>query len=197
MGGPFAAGQLHASEHCPERGIFRAARVDAERNRLCGAGQVADAHLMPVRAVRRVFNAKVGFPAAQAEPHGRDRAADVGGGPVRIAAVRHHRAQPLHECVLVFHGGFQPVLAVKVHDDTTLVKPPLTRKFRPDRERKILLVALHLQDGRAVIAEAIISPLPQVGMGLRDDFYPVRGDDARFGLPRPAQGLRLPCSVHV
>ena len=197
MGGPFTAGQLHAGEHCPERGIFRATRINAERNRLSGMGQVADTHLMPVRAVRRVFNAKVGFPAAQAKPHERDRTANVGGGPVRIAAVRHHRAQPLHERVLVFHGGFQPVLAVKVYRNAALVEPPLACKFRPDRERKILLVALHLQDRCAVIAEAIISPLPQVGMGLRDDFYPVRGDDARFGLPRPAQGLRLPYSIHV
>ncbi len=35
VGGPFAAGQHHADEHRPKRGVFRAARVDAELLAFC------------------------------------------------------------------------------------------------------------------------------------------------------------------
>ena len=165
-------------EHRPEAGILRGAGINAEADLPGAFKQMADAHLLKMNAVLGALDAVVGFPAAEAVPHGFDGGGNVGGGPVGIAPVGHHAAQTLKFFVFILNGALQPVVAVQVHRHTALVKPVVAGgKIRFHYKGEEFLLRFHLQHRRIVVAEAVVGPLPQVRMGLSGH------GDLRFGHP--------------
>ena len=67
--------------------------------------------------------------------------------------------------VFIFHGSFQPVFGIQIHDDAALIEPVVAfGEIRLYDEREELLLCFHLQDRSIVIAEMVIGSLPQIGM---------------------------------
>ena len=102
---PPAFGKLHVGEYCPERGIFRAAGIDAETNFILCVKEMADAHLMKDTPVFRTFDAEVVFSAAQTVPHGLYSCGNFGGGPVGISSIRDDAAEMLKKLVFILDGS--------------------------------------------------------------------------------------------
>jgi hypothetical protein len=74
--------------------------------------------------------------------------------------------------VLILDRTFQPVLAVKIHNDPALVEPVVAPgEIRFDRKIEELFISPGLQNRRIVVSEMIIRPLPQVCMRLSSDPY--------------------------
>ena len=158
---PSAFGKFHVGEYCPERGIFRTAGIDAETDFIPGVKEMTDAHLMEDVPIFRAFDAEVVFSAAQTVPHGLYGCGNFGGGPVGISSIRDDAAEMLKKLVFILDGSLQPVFAVQVQHDAALIKAVLAfGKFGFYRKGKKLFFCGHLQDGRIVIAEMIIGPLP-------------------------------------
>ena len=119
---------------------------------------MADAHLTEHLSVGRALDTVVILAAGESIPHGFYISGNSRCGPVRVAIVRHYAAQMLKLVVLVFHRAFQPVLAVEIHHDATLVKTVMAAcKISLHHEAEILFAGLHLQYGRIVVLEVILS----------------------------------------
>ena len=144
MSQPFALRETQVRKGCLKRGILRGAGIDAEADLLSSLPHVADAHLLEVDAVIRAFDAVVGFPAAEAVPHGFDGRGNVRSGPVGIAVVCHHAAQALVFFIFIFDGSLQPVFRIQIQDDSALVETALAGKFGFHNEGKELLAGRHL-----------------------------------------------------
>ena len=82
---------------------------------------MADAHLAELLAIRGALDAVVILAARKTVPHGLHIGGDGRRGPVGVAVVSGYATQVLELLVLVFHRAFQPVLAVEIHHDATLV----------------------------------------------------------------------------
>ena len=183
---PCAFGDLHVGEDSSERGVLGRAGVDSETYLVRRGAHVADAHLTELDAVMGALDAEVVRSSREAVPHrlhvGRNRRRR----PVGVSVVRHDAAEVLEAVVLVLHGRFQPVLAVKIHDDAALVEAMMTLgEVRLYDEAKVLLPGAHLQDRRVVVAEMVVRALPEVG--ARSGFYRDRAvlDGKARGLARP------------
>ena len=174
-----------------EGGILRAARIDAEGDLARRGGHMADAHLAEADAVRRAFDAKIVLAAAEAVPHALDRGVDGRRRPVGVPAHSHDAAEVLELLVLIFDRGFKPVFAVDVQRDAALVKALLAFKPRPHGKGEKLLRRAHLQDGRAVVAEVVIRPLPQIGVRRRHDLDLVLADGIVLRRARPAHLFQI------
>jgi len=72
--------------------------------------------------------------------------------------------------VLVFHRALQPVLAVEIHHDATLVEAMMTLgEIGLHHEAEELLAGLHLQNRGVVVLEVIVRALPKVGLWCSGD----------------------------
>ena len=183
---PCTFGYLHIRKQRSKRRVLRRTSIDTETYLSISGAHVAYTHLAEMYAVRRTLDAIIVLPPREAVPHRFYVRRDSRCCPVRIAAVGDHRTEVLVLPVLVLHGRFEPVLAVKVHHNTALVKPMMAlREIGLGDERKEPLVRLHLQNRRIVIPEVVVRPLPEVGMRFGGD-----GNHAVFflyfcGLTRP------------
>ena len=189
VGLPHAIGDLHVGEDSSERGLFRRAGVDAE-GYLIGTGKhVADAHLAEVCPVGGAFDAVVVGPAGEAVPHGLDIGGDGRSGPVGPAVVGGDAAKVLELGVLIFHGAFEPVFAVKVQYDAALVEALMALcEVCLHNKAEVLLTGFHLQRGGIVVTEMIIGPLPEIR---------VRSGCDRNGAVLDFEGSRLPCPLEL
>src|SRR5699024_4637847 len=106
-----------------------------------------------------IFDAEIVLPAAEAEPHLPD-GRNVRRAPVGIAAVGDDRPQAADTPVFVLDRPLEPAVAAKIQRDARLIEAAAVVELRLHREGKELLTRLKLQDGRAVVAEVIVRPLP-------------------------------------
>lgn len=195
---PPAFGKFHVGEYCAERGIFRAAGIDAETNFILGVKEMTDAHLMKDIPIFRAFDAEVVFSAAQTVPHGLYGCGNFGGGPVGISSIRDNAAEMLKNLVFILDGSLQPVFAVQVQHDAALIKAMLAPgKISFYHEGKELFFCGHLQDRRIVIAEMIIGPLPQIRMRFRRYFDAILRDLTVPGFSCPFQIIDVKVHVHA
>ena len=79
---PLALCTFHVGKDRAERGILRAAGIDAEPNLPFGLVEVADPHLVEDRTILGAFDAEIILPAAEAIPHGFYADGDFRGCPV-------------------------------------------------------------------------------------------------------------------
>ena len=167
--------------------ILRAAGVDTKADFTIPLPHMAHPHLPEGDAIFRAFQTVVILSAAEAVPHGLYGGIQLRGSPVRVAQIGDHAAKMLEGFVFVFNGCLQPVFGVQIHDDSALVKAVLALKFGFHREGEEALPGCHLQNRGIVIAEAVIGPLPQIRVGLCENFDSVRGDGIILRLPGPFQ----------
>ena len=183
---PFAVRHFHIRENRAEGRVLRAAGVDAKGYFPRCFVQVTDAHLMERLAIFRVLDTEIIFSAAQAVPHGFYMGGDFRGRPVGIAVIRHHAAQVLEVLVFVFNRTFQPVFAVQIQHNPTLVKAVMAfGKFGFYQKGKEGFFRIHLQYGRIIIAEMVIGSLPQIRVRFRDDFDSILRDHTTLWFPGP------------
>ena len=106
--------------------------------------------------------------------------------PIRIAIIGHYASQMLELVVFILYAAFQPVVAVEVEYDTTLVKPMVTfGEVRFYDKTEILLLCLHLEYRGVVVSEMIIGALPKIGAWFCDYLYGVAFDGEHLRLSRP------------
>lgn len=139
-----------------------------------------NAHLAEVDAVFGAFHAEIALPAAEPVVHAALRGGYVGGCPVGIALMGDDTAQTLKVLVLVFDGGFQPVVTVLVDDHPALVEASLAVEGRLHDEREEGIADFRQQRMAVVIAKAVIGTLPEIGVRFGDDADFIRRD---VGLP--------------
>ena len=174
MGQPFAFGQFHVRKDCLEGRILRGTGIDAKADPAAALPHMADTQLRKMRTVRGTFDAVIILPAAETVPHRLDGRVDGGGCPVGITVVGHHTAQMLKVLVFVFDGALQPVVTVQIHDDAALIKAVVAfLKGSLHHEAEVFFLRFHLEHRGIVIAEMVVGPLPQIGMGPGDNFNPV------------------------
>ena len=100
--------------------------------------------------------------------------------------VRDYAAKVLELLVLIFDGALEPVLAVEIHYDTTLIEAVMAL---PEgclhNKAEELILRLHLQYRRVIIAEMVIRPLPEISVRRSRYRNPVTGDlkGSRFSCP--------------
>ena len=129
------------------------------------SGEHAYAHLREVHAIVGAFDAIIISTAGETVPHRLYVRRDCRSSPVRITVVGNYASKMLELFVLKLHGTFQPVLAVKIHHDSALVKAPMALgEICLHDEAEILLTRLHLKDWCIIITEMIICPLPEIRM---------------------------------
>lgn len=141
---PFAVRHFHVRENRTERRFLWAAGVDAKKYFPRRFAQMTDAHLMKRLAIFRALDTKIIFSAAQAIPHGFYMGRDFCGRPVGIAVIGHHTAQVLEVLIFVFNRSLQPVFAVQIQHNPTLVKAVMAlRKFSfYQKEKKVSSVSI-------------------------------------------------------
>jgi len=83
----------------------------------------------------------------------------------------------------------------KLNDNRIIVPFPPQSELS-EYEGEIRLPCLQLQNGRIVIAEVIIGPLPQVGVGLGDHIHPVLRHGILPGCARPLHFCRIDLHAH-
>ena len=120
---PLAGPQVEIAEQGSETGVLRRTGINAEADAPAALQQMADPHLGKVLPILGALDTIIVLPAAQTVPHGFYRRVDGRGGPVGIAMISHYAAQVLVSFVFIFHGGFEPVLAVQIERHATLVEP--------------------------------------------------------------------------
>ena len=162
---PRTFSNLHIGEEGGKGGFFGGACVNAEGYLVGCCRQVADAHLTEVDAVGGTFDAVVVLAPRETVPHGLDVGWDGGGSPVGITLVGDYAAEVLERFVLIFHGAFEPVLAVEIHNDAALVEAVVALgEVGLDDEAEEWLACGHLQHGGIVVLEMVVSALPEVGV---------------------------------
>ena len=153
---------------------------------------MADAHLAETDAVCGAFYAIIIGPAGEPVPHSLDIGRDGRRRPVGIAVVGSHAAKVLEFLVLEFHGTFEPIVAVQVHDNAALVEALMALgEIGLDDKTEILLLCLHLEYRRIVIPEMIVGPLPKIGVRSRGDGKGISADGICSRFPGPLKGRKI------
>ncbi len=185
-----------------EGGLGRAAGVQAKRRweaRLLGriefahllgglpqAMQVKNAHLAEIAAIGGGLDQEIGAPAAQSIPH-RGGRGDVGGGPIRITQVGHHAAKTGEFGGLEFNRGFEPVVRIDVDHQAALVELALVIKGHLVGEGEITGM-IQQQGVGVIVAEAVITALPEIGARVGGEGHRLGGNAVRFGGIKPTGG---------
>ena len=153
---------------------------------------MADAHLAELLTVGGALDAVVIFAAREAVPHGLHIGRNCRRGPVGVAIVGGYAAQMLKLLVFVFHRALQPVLAIEIYHDTTLVEAVMTlREVSLHHEAEKLLARLHLKHGGIVVLEVIVGALPEVGLRSGGDANGIILDFTCGRLPRPLEAVQI------
>lgn len=139
MGRPFAFAYFHFAEARPEGGSLRTAGVDAEAYPVGSVEHMTDAHLSEAYSVKGILYAEVILSAAETKPNAFYRGVNIHSGPVGITLVSDHTAETLEQLIFILNGGLEPVITVKIHDNTALVKTLLAFKFGLNGKGEILL----------------------------------------------------------
>ena len=105
---PLALRPFHVCKYGAERGILRAAGVQAKADGPFRFMQMTDAHLPENDAVIRTLDAEIIRSAAEAVPHGFDVGGNLRGGPVRVTVIGHNAAKMLKTLIFILDGAFQP-----------------------------------------------------------------------------------------
>lgn len=130
MGEPLAFRELHIRKGCRKRRVLGTARIDAKADRSVSVLHVTDAQLSKRLAVLGALDTVIVLMAAEAVPHRPNACIDLRRRPVGVTVVGDHTAEMAKPFVFVFDRSFEPVFAVKVHDDAALVKTVLAVKMR-------------------------------------------------------------------
>ena len=77
-------------------------------------------------------------------------------------------AQARHLLIFVFDGCFEPVFAVQVDDQATLVKLGTVVELRTGCEGEVF-VTFKQQGGGIVVSESVIAALPKICVGIGCD----------------------------
>lgn len=153
--------ELHICEDCCKGRVFRRTSIDAKSHSARTFMDMADAHLMPLLPILGTFHTIVIFAARKAIPHHFLTSRDSGCCPIAITMIGNYASQMLELIVLILYRCFQPILAVKIHHHTALVKACMaTTKIGSYHEREKLLFCLHLKDRGVIVAEMVVSALP-------------------------------------
>ena len=122
---------------------------------------MADAHLAECDSVCRALDAIIIGAAGETVPHGLHIRRNGSCRPIRVSVVGGYASKLLELLIFIFNLTFEPVVAVKIHHYTALVKTMMAlSEISLHDEAEILLSRLHLQHRSIVIAEMIICPLP-------------------------------------
>lgn len=178
---------LHIGENRLKRRLLGRAGIDAEAYLAAALMQVAYAHLGEMLPVLGTLNAIVILAARKSIPHGFNLCINGCRGPIGIPVVGNHASQMLELLILIFHAGFQPILAVKIERNAALVESVVAScEISLHNKAEELFFRLHLEHRGVVILEMIVGTLPQVGFGLGDHFDCIALDNAalRFAGPR-------------
>lgn len=167
---PFTCGNFHIGKGRFKGGILRTAGINAEGYGSTAIAHMAHTHLLKCDAIAGAFNAIIVLTAAESIPHRFYTCADFCRSPIGITVVCHNGTQMLKILVFVFNRAFDPVLAVKIHHNTALIKSVLAFKFCFHNEREVFLICFHLQHRGIVISEVVVCSLPQVCFGGCDNF---------------------------
>ena len=101
--------------------------------------------------------------------------------------VGDYTSKMLKLLVFIFDGTLEPVFAVQIQNDTTLIKAMVAlREIRLYHKRKKWFIRTHLQQRRVIVAEMVIGSLPQIGVRFCDDFDAILRDHATLWFPRPS-----------
>ena len=174
---PLAFGQLHIGESCSERRLLWTASIDSELYLVLCLVDMAHSHLAELLAVVGTFYAEVILSATQAIPHCLHRGRNFGSSPIGIAVVGNNTAQMLEVIILVFNRTFQPVLTVKIQHHAALVETMMAfSKVGLHNKLEESLSRGHLQHRSIVVAEMIVSALPEICAWSSSDTDSIVGD---------------------
>jgi len=153
---------------------------------------MTNAHLREVHAIVRAFYAIIISTTGETVPHRLHICRDCRSGPVGITVIGDNTSKMLELIVLEFNRTFQPVLAVKIHHDTALVKALMTLgKIGLHDETEILFTRLHLEYRCIVITEMIIRSLPEISMRCGGDGQCIAFHRKRRRLPGPLKVRKI------
>ena len=119
---PCAFCHLHIRKYSFKARLFRAAGIHTESDFSSAFPQMTDTHLAEALSVIRAFDAVIILSAAETIPHRFDACRDGGRCPVGVSVIGHHGAQVLEGFIFIFHRAFQPVLRIKIQNNTALIK---------------------------------------------------------------------------
>ena len=143
-------------------------------------------HLGKMNAVLRTLNAVVILSAAETVPHRFDVCTDSSRSPIRITVICHHAAEVLKLLIFILNRAFQPVFAVKIHDNAALVKAVVCAgKVRFHHKREEFFFRFHLENRGVVVPKMVIGPLPQIGSRFGGNLNTSIRDGMVLRLPRP------------
>ena len=151
---------------------------------------VANPHLRKMYAIVGILNAVVVDSAREAIPHRFDLCRNSRGCPIGIAIVGNHATQMLKCFVFVLHTAFQPVFAIKIHYNATLVEAVVAvGEIRFYHETEIFFLSFHLPNRCIIVLEMVIGALPKVGAGFGDHLNSVVVYGIVFRQASPAEML--------
>ena len=94
--------------------------------------------------------------------------------------------------VFILHTGLQPIVAVKVNDNATLVKTMMAiDEICLNHETEIFLVCLHLEYRSVVVSEVVVGALPKVSVWFGDHFYNITFDGPTLRLACPFEIVNI------
>ena len=111
--------------------------------------------------------------------------------------VGDYTSKMLKLLVFIFDGTLEPVFAVQIQNDTTLIKAMVAlREIRLYHKRKKWFIRTHLQQRRVIVAEMVIGSLPEIRMWFGHNLNSLLRDRAAFRLPCPFQVVYIKFHFH-
>ena len=111
--------------------------------------------------------------------------------------VGDYASKMLKLLVFIFDGTLEPVFAVQIQNDTTLIKAMVAlREIRLYHKRKKWFIRAHLQQRRVIVAEMVIGSLPEIRMWFGRNLNSLLRDRAGFRLPCPFQVVYIKFHFH-
>lgn len=111
--------------------------------------------------------------------------------------VGDYASKMLKLLVFIFDGTLEPVFAVQIQNDTTLIKAMVAlREIRLYHKRKKWFIRTHLQQRRVIVAEMVIGSLPEIRMWFGHNLNSLLRDRAAFRLPCPFQVVYIKFHFH-
>ena len=192
VGQPFAITQFHIGKDRFKGRILGRAGIDTKADLASRLPHVAHTHLGEDFAICGTFDAVIVLPTAEAIPHSFDGSVNGGGCPIGVTVVGDHAAQMLKAIVFVFNRTLQPVVAIQVHDDAALVETVMAFLKRGlHRSAEELFFRFHLEYRSIVITEMVVGSLPQISVGVGDNFHLIIGNHKGRRLPDPPEILEV------
>ena len=111
--------------------------------------------------------------------------------------VGDYTSKMLKLLVFIFDGTLEPVFAVQIQNDTTLIKAMVAlREIRLYHKRKKWFIRTHLQQRRVIVAEMVIGSLPEIRMWFGHNLNSILRNRAAFRLPCPFQVVYIKFHFH-